>query len=238
VGGDRAAAEVARLRGEGRWDEALELVADPLARADLLNEQALFAGSADARGRAAAELDRAEALLALGRGRVLHARFLAERGEEDPAELAAFERALELAVSLDDRALEALARFWVGIVHQVVRGDHEASRPYLEASYALARELGDTVTMSYAVRHIAFADDDAGRHDEAWARFEESVELRRAEGFLPGVAAGLLTLGEVAAERGRVEEARRLLEEARAVAARVAAEPFLRRIEAALAALG
>jgi hypothetical protein len=91
--------------------------------------------------------------------------------------------------------------------------------------------------MSYAVRHLAFADDDAGRHGQAWARFEESVELRRAEGFLPGVAAGLLTLGEVAAEQGRPDEARRLLKEARTVAEQVGAEPFLRRIEAALAAM-
>ena len=97
--------------------------------------------------------------------------------------------------------------------------------------------LGDPVTMSYAVRHLAFADEDAGLHEQAWARFSESVELRRAEGFLPGVAAGLLTLGEVAAERGRPEEARALLEEARSLAEQVGAEPFLRRIEGALAAL-
>ena len=225
------------LRGRGRWDEALRLVADPLARADLLNEQALFAGSADARVRAAEELDRAEALLLLGRGRVLHARFLAERGAEDPDELAAFERALEIAERLGDRGLEAQACFWVGLVHQVVRREHEPSLPYFERSYALARELGDSVTMSYAVRHLAFADDDAGRREQAWARFEESVELRRAEGFLPGVAAGLLTLGEIAAERGRPDEARRLLEEARSLAEQVGAEPFLRRIEGALAAL-
>ena len=225
------------LRGAGRWEEALALTSDPLARADLLNEQALFTGSADARARAGDELDRAEALLALGRGRVLHARFLAERGAEDPAELDRFERALTLAERLGDRGLEAQACFWIGLVHQVVRGDHETALPFFERSYELARTLRDPVTMSYAVRHLAFADDDAGRHAQAWARFEESVALRRAEAFLPGVAAGLLTLGEVAAEQGRPEEARRLLEEARELARRVGAEPFLRRIEGALAGL-
>jgi tetratricopeptide (TPR) repeat protein len=228
---------VTELRGAGRWDEALELVADPLERADLLNEQALFTGSPEARRRAAEELDRAEALLALGRGRILHARFLAERGDEDPRELEEFEHALELARRLGDRGVEAQALFWVGLAHQVVRGDQAAALPAFECSYTLARELGDTITMSYAVRHLAFADDDAGRHGQAWARFEESVELRRAEGFLPGVAAGLLTLGEVAAEQGRPDEARRLLKEARTVAEQVGAEPFLRRIEAALAAM-
>jgi tetratricopeptide (TPR) repeat protein len=127
--------------------------------------------------------------------------------------------------------------FWVGLVHQVVRGDHETSLPSFERSYALARENGDTITMSYVVRHLAFADDAAGRHGQAWARFVESVELRRAEGFLPGVAAGLHALGEVAAEQGRPEEARRLLEEARSLAQDVGAEPFQRRIESTLAGL-
>ena len=72
----------------------------------------------------------------------------------------------------------------------------------------------------------------------------ESVELRRAEGFPPGVAARLLTLAEIAAEDGRSDEARALLDEARALLdeARKAAESsgataFLTRVDAALAKL-
>ncbi len=224
------------LRGQGRWEEALEQTDDPLARADLLNEWALFAGDDDARRRAGDELGRAEALLALGRGRMVHAQYLAER-KEDPRELELFERALELARSLGDRALEAQALFWVGLVHQVVRGDSPSSERFFQDSYDAAQELGDTLTMSYAARHLGFVDLDAGRAEAAWSRFEESVQLRRADGFLPGVAAGLLTLGEVAAEAGRYEQARELLLEARTLAEQVGAEPFLRRIEEALAEL-
>jgi tetratricopeptide (TPR) repeat protein len=227
---------VKALRGQGRWEEALAETDDPLARADLLNEWALFAGDEDARRRAGDELARAEALLALGRGRMVHAQYLAER-DEDPRELELFERALELARSLEDRALEAQALFWVGLVHQVVRSDSATSLRHFQDSYDLAQELGDTLTMSYAARHLGFAELDAGRPEEAWSRFEESVALRRAEGFLPGVAAGLLTLGEVAAEAGRHEQARTLLLEARTLAEQVGAEPFLRRIEGALAEL-
>ena len=224
------------LRGLGRWEEALEHTGDPLARADLLNEWALFAGDEDARRLAGEELTRAEALLALGRGRMAHAQYLVER-TEDPRELELFERALELARTLGDRALEAQALFWVGLVHQVVRGDSPGSLRFFQDSYDFAHELGDTLTMSYAARHLGFVDLDAGRPDEARARFEESVELRRADGFLPGVAAGLLALGEVAAEAGRHEQARNLLLEARTLAEQVGAEPFLRRIEGALAEL-
>jgi tetratricopeptide (TPR) repeat protein len=229
--------EVDKLRGEGRWAEALALVDDPLARADLLNEQALFAGDADARAEAERELDRAEARLLLERGRVLHARFLAER-QEDPRELELFESGLALARTSGDDPLVAEALFWVGIVHQVVRGDQDASFPCFERSYAIASELNDRKLMSYAVRHLGFAHDAAGRNEEAWAAFDESVRLRREEGFLPGVAAGLFTLGEVAVERGRPDQAKPLLEEARELAERTGARPFLELIDAALSELG
>lgn len=229
--------DVGKLRGAGRWNEALELVDDPLARADLLNEQALFAGDADARTAAARELDRAEARLLLERGRVLHAAFLAER-EEDPRELEFFEAGLALAKTSGDERLVAEALFWIGIVHQVVRGDNAASLPFFEESYAMASELGDRKLVSYAVRHLGFVHATAGRADEAWAAFEESVRLRREESFEPGVAAGLLTLGEIAAEQGRPEQAHELLAEARETAERSGATAFLRRIEAVQAELG
>jgi tetratricopeptide (TPR) repeat protein len=232
-----SADRVRELRGEGRWAEALELVDEPLLRADLLNEQALFAGDARARAAAERELDRADALLALGRGRVLHARFLSER-DEDPRELELFERALELFRSAADRAGEGEALFWVGLVHQVVRGDSAAAAPYLRDSYDLAREHGDTKLMSYAARHLGFVDYDEGRLDEAEARFAESVELREQDGFVPGVAAGLLTLAQVAFERGRADEARAQLSRARELAEQCGAHAFLRRIEAAEAEHG
>jgi tetratricopeptide (TPR) repeat protein len=227
---------VSALRGAGRWDEALELVSDPLARADILNEQALFAGGERARRSAEEELDRAEALLELGRGRILHAAFLGSR-EPDRAELAHFERALELALALRDTAIEGWARLWIGLYRQVVEHDGAASLPSFDAAYRIGSEVGDRVLMSYAARHLAFEDDRLGDHDRAWARWEESVRLRREEGFLPAVAAGLLTLGEVAAERGRPDDARALLEEALDLARRSGADAFAPRIESALAAL-
>jgi tetratricopeptide (TPR) repeat protein len=226
-----SADEVRALRGRGRWREALELVDDPLTRADLLNEQALFAGDADARRAAEAELDRAEGWLCLGRGRVLHACFLAER-EEDPRELELFERALALFRAAGDRAGEAEALFWIGLVHQVVRGDSQTAEPYLRDSYASARERGDTKLMSYDARHLGFVEYEAGRLDEAERWLRESVDLRERDGFVPGVAAGLLTLAELAFEGGRETEGRGLLARARDLAEESGADAFLRRIEA------
>jgi tetratricopeptide (TPR) repeat protein len=227
---------VSALWGAGRWVEALELVSDPIARADLINEQALFAGSHDSRIAAARELDRAEALVLQGRGRILHASFLVER-KEDPRELELFERSLQLAPRAGDERIAAWSRFWIGIVHQVCRGDDAAGRPHFQAAYDVACTLDDRVLRAYAVRHLAFSELERGRAREAWQALEESVRLRREDGFLPGVAAGLLTLGEVAAEQGRLDEAREFLQEARKTAVAAGAEAFLSRIDAALGAL-
>jgi tetratricopeptide (TPR) repeat protein len=237
--GDRELVASGReLRGQGRWEDALALTDDPLARADILNEQALFTGSAEARDAARRELLRAEARLVQEQGRILHAEFLAERGDEDPRELELFERSLELAREAGDQLLEGWARFWVGIVHQVVREDDEASLPHFEFAYETGRSRDDNLLQSYAIRHLGFAWHAEGRREEGVRALEESVELRRTEGFLPGVAAGLLTLGELALEEGRPDEARELLGEAKEAAERSGSTAFDRRIDAALADLG
>jgi hypothetical protein len=233
--GDR----VTTLRGQGRWTEAVELAGDdPLLRADLLNEQALFAGSADARSAAARELHRAEARLEAERGRILHAAFLAERGPEDPRELAHFEASLAAARRARDPLLEGWARFWIGIVHQVVRDDQALAMPHFRAAYRVARARAAPVLASYAVRHLAFGWEAAGRHRDAWRGFEESLALRRAERFWPGVAAALLTLADVANDHGRTADARRYLAEARRVGKRSGAVAFLRRADALAASIG
>jgi tetratricopeptide (TPR) repeat protein len=227
--------EVGELRGQGRWDEALELTQDPLERADILNEQALFTGSAEAREAAGQELLRVEARLAQEQGRILHATFLSER-EEDPRELELFCRSLELAREAGDERLESWAEFWIGIVHQVVRDDHDRSLPHFQAAFDWAKENGDTLLRSYAIRHLGFAWYEQGRREEGRRALEESVELRRTDGFLPGVAAGLLTLAEIAGEEGRAEDARRLLEQAKEAADASGATAFGGRIDAALTA--
>jgi tetratricopeptide (TPR) repeat protein len=186
-------------------------------RAKQLYERAVFAGDVDAMPAADRELDEVEADLALARGRITHARFLAER-QEDPRELDLFERAAELYERLGDRRGEAEALFWVGIFHQVVHDDSAAALPYLERSYELAVETDDKLTQSYAVRHLGFADLAGGNVETARERLEESVRLRREIGFAPGVAAGLLALAELAGEEGDMQRAEALLDEAHEIA--------------------
>jgi hypothetical protein len=207
-----------------------------LTQAQALYEQAVFGGDAGALAVAERDLDGVEADLALARGRILHARFLEAR-QEDPRELALFERAAELYRHLTDGRGEAEALFWIGTVHQVVRGDSASARPFLEQSYALAAQAGDKLTLSYAARHLGFvlaADRQLGA---ARAKFEESVRLRREVGFQPGVAAGLLALAELALDEGHPAEAHDLLAEADAVAVASQAHGIRRWITAARADL-
>src|SRR6266705_1227439 len=132
-----------------------------LGRANALYEQAAFGGDAD---------------LSLARGRVLHARFLSER-QDDPGELALFERAAELYQRLGDVRGESEAAFWVGCFHQVVRGDSDLALPFFERSYQLASQVGDKLTLSYAARHLGFVYAEAGTLDAAREKLDDAGAL-------------------------------------------------------------
>lgn len=164
-------------------------------------------------------LDAVEADLSVARGRLLHAEYLKERRQEDPRELPSFERAAELYAELGDERGEAEALFWIATYHQAIHHDLEVSIPFLERAEDLARRIGDKLLLSYIARHIGFVDQLVhGDLDAARRRQEESVALRREVGHLPGVAAGLLALAEVAYARGDTAEHDRLLDEAESVA--------------------
>jgi tetratricopeptide (TPR) repeat protein len=201
-----------------------------IERAGLLYERAVFGGDTGVLAIAERELDGVEADLALARGRIVHARFL-EGQDEDPRELALFERAARLYGIFGDVRGEGEALFWVGVFHQVVRHDDGAAVPTLERSLELATQAGDTLTISYALRHLGIAEHAAGRLQRARERLEESVRLRREVGFLPGVAANLVGLIYIAAAEGRREDALALAAEAADVARVSGAHGISRQVE-------
>lgn len=212
------------------------MIEDRLDRARALYDEAVFHGRDSAVADAYRLLDGVEADLCLARGRLRHAEFLRSRAQ-DPRELAEFQRAAELYRTLGDARGEAEALFWIGTYHQVVRGDTETALPWLERSYALASQVGDKQTRSYAVRHLGFADLSAGRFDDARAKLEESVALRRDIGFAPGEAAGLLALAQLEHAANRHDEALARLDEAEQVARACGAEGVLAWIREARAEL-
>lgn len=207
-------------------------VDERIERARDLYERAVFGGDAGGLDDADRELNGVEADLALARGRIAHARFLDGQGE-DAGELGLFERAAELYRLVGDVRGEGEALLWVGIFHQVVRGDHGTAVPVFERAQELAVRADDRLTHSYVLRHLGFAEHVAGRLEAAGQRLEESVRLRREIGFLPGVAANLVGLAYIAAGDGRPDDAARLLDEAHALAETTGAMGILRMVEEA-----
>ncbi|MCW2877639.1 MAG: hypothetical protein JWQ95_1739 [Sphaerisporangium sp.] len=207
-------------------------VDERIERARLLYERSIFDGDAGALAIAERELDAVEADLALARGRVIHGRFLEQRNE-DPDELALFERAAQLYQVLGDVRGEAESLFWVGIFHQVVRHDNDLAVPVLERSCELATKAGDKLTISYALRHLGIAEHVAGRLDAARERLEESTRIRRELGFMPGVAANLVGLAYIAAGQDRRDDALALIEEAGTIAETSGAQSIMREVEEA-----
>jgi tetratricopeptide (TPR) repeat protein len=209
-------------------------VDERIERARLLCERAVFGGDAGVLSAAERELDAVEADLAVARGRILHARSF-DSQDEDTRELALFERATQLYRRLGDLRGEGESSFWIGCFHQVVRGDNEAAVPALERSFELATQAGDTLTQSYALRHLGIAEHAAGRLDTARERLEESVRLRKEIGFFAGVAANLVGLIYIAVAQDRRSEAQALLEEARALAEACGANRIMRQVDEARA---
>lgn len=207
-----------------------------IEQARLAYERAVFAGDHGVLSEAERELDKVEADLALARGRILHARFLEER-REDSHELALMERAAHLYRRLGDVAGEAEALFWVGCVHQVIRGDADAAIPLFEQSRELALQVGDLGIQSEVLRHLGIADHSAGRLDSAREKLEESVRLRQRIELWAGVAADQVGLIYIAAAQGRRDDALALAEEAYATAEACGAARIMRQIDEARAQL-
>jgi tetratricopeptide (TPR) repeat protein len=212
-------------------------------RSRLLYERALHNADPDALHEAGRELDAAEADLALARGRILHGRFLEQRGSdpaqarEDPQELPYFERAAELYRQLGDVRGEAEALFWIGCCQQVVRGDNATAVPVLQRSLELARQAGDRATMAQALRHLGIAEHVAGRPDAARARLEESVTLQHQIGQPVGVAANQVGLAYITATQGRRDDALAILDEATATCTAHGARGVQRHVDDARAAI-
>jgi tetratricopeptide (TPR) repeat protein len=209
------------------------VVADPrVERAVRRYELATFGGDPTQLDLADRDLDAAEADVAVARGRIRHARYLVDR-VEDPRELADFERAASLYAAAGDVPGRALASFWIGCFHQVVRHDGSAALP------ALTRALdeGGPLTRSYAARHLGFHAFESGDPERAGALLEESLRLRRSDGSPAEVAAALLAVAEHRIRTGRTDEARELLDDAERAAQAAGARGVLGWITATRAEL-
>jgi nucleotide-binding universal stress UspA family protein len=185
-------------------------------------------------------LDSVEADLALARGRLIYERFLRSGASGDRAHgvnghpaLPLFNRAAEIYRQTGDRRGEREALFWVGTLEQVLNHDYAAASRALEQSRELAEVAGDGLVLSCVERHLGFIAFLEGMLTEAQTHLEESVRLRRAMNFQPGVAMGLVALADLSIDRHEVERAQRLLDEAASIAQASGASGAMRAIDEA-----
>jgi tetratricopeptide (TPR) repeat protein len=105
--------------------------------------------------------------------------------DEAVARLAA--AAERLAETAPDPASRAYATFYRGLIAGVLQDDSVAGEKY----YRAAAETDDEYVRSYALRHLGWVADEAGRPDEAIKLWRESTRLRQRVGFVPGTLAQL-----------------------------------------------
>jgi ribosomal protein S18 acetylase RimI-like enzyme len=206
--------------------------ADPLRQATSAWQRAVFAGETDGLGAAERGVAALAARTALARAKLVNARSQGGSGDADQ-QLALLRHAADTFHEIGDGYGEAEALCWSGIVHQVLLRDDAEATPLFQR----ALRDGDTMTRSFAARHLAIAEQQAGRLDSARALLEESTRLRRDIGFIAGVAANLVGLISIAAADGRHADARAMILEARRLAAECGASTIVAQIEQAEKAL-
>lgn len=140
-----------------------------------------------------------------------------DRSQEPKNELEFFERGLELRKKAGTTGQIAESLFHIGLVFDVIRKDYDQALPYHEEAYRLACEVEDKVIASYAIRHIGFVRLAAEEVAAAHQALSESLALREAVGFIPGVAFALAALAHVDVLEGNKTKARERLESSRKI---------------------
>ena len=112
----------------------------------------------------------------------------------------------------------AEALFWQGCYRQVLAADEAAAKPLFEQARELSQQVGDSLTLSYALRHLGILRHVARDLDAAECLLQESTSLRREIGFDAGVAANLVGLSYIALDNGDRQQALSRAQQAERVA--------------------
>ncbi len=95
--------------------------------------------------------------------------------------------------------------FHQGLVEERL-GRLDAAEPLFRRAGDLAGAAGEELTLSYAVRHLAFGHQRRGNLDQALAEAERSLSLRRHLGLRPYLPLTLLAVADIRlARRERAE---------------------------------
>ncbi len=122
-------------------------------------------------------------------------------------------RALSLAIQLDNEEEKATILQAIGIAYRLLNKQDEALRNYQE-SLAIKRRLGDKRGMAASLDMIAQIQERLGEADQALKSYEEALRLRRETGDREGAGDVLIDLGGFYHDRGQHDQALKLHKEA------------------------
>ena len=117
-------------------------------------------------------------------------------------------RAAQLLDAAPDPARAAAAMFFTGLIADNLRGDEIAGRAAFAKAADMAREAGDDLTESEALRHLGYHVSEAGDTELARQQWERSLMLRQRAGCVPYVLAQQLLLAGLASDTGDTQTAR------------------------------
>lgn len=112
-----------------------------------------------------------------------------------PDELAA--RARNLRETAPDRRRSGSAAFWAGVIDDNLRGDAASARALFTEAAAAGEETGDDLLTAYALRHLGYANDQAGDAELARQQWRRAAELRQRAGCVPLTLAQQLLIAEM-----------------------------------------
>jgi len=145
-----------------------------------------------------------EVLLALGR--------LEIRSDNAAASLDYLNRALTLAIQLDNQEERAAVLNAMGVAYKKLNKFDEAARN-LQDALAIRRQLGQKKGMAISLNELAQVQASLGKPEGALTSYQEALQLRRDIGDKKGVGDTLIDLGGYYQDAGRYDEALKLYKE-------------------------
>jgi eukaryotic-like serine/threonine-protein kinase len=146
-----------------------------------------------------------DALLASGRVEI--------RGGNPQNSLDYLNRALTLAIQLDNQEEKAAILQAIGVAYRLTDKPQEALRNYRE-SMTIKRQIGDKRGIAVSLNESAQAQMMLGQHAEALASYKEALQIRREIGDKSGIADTLNDLANFYADSAQPDDALKLYKEA------------------------
>jgi serine/threonine protein kinase/Tfp pilus assembly protein PilF len=115
-------------------------------------------------------------------------------------------RALTIAIQLENDEDKALILHVVGIAYRKLNKPDEAMRNYQE-SLAITRRLGEKAAMARSLNEMGQLLYGVGKSDEALKNYQDALKLRRDMGDKKGIGDTLIDLGNLYNERGDLDQA-------------------------------